>query len=106
MGYKTRYLRVQMICGHLIDSQDGQGGGSTRAEALGFNAYGWYVDDVLDVSSSCLKLLGDVGGSDVLWLAVGVIIGGQGCVGWCSLLPEMEDSLLAGMDGAEEVISR
>ena len=63
--------------GHFVNSRDKQGGGSTGPETVGFNA-GWRdVGDVLDIGSCCLVFLGDDGGGDLVWHAVGVVVGVQ-----------------------------
>ena len=93
--------------GHFIDTGDEQGGGSTRTEAVGFDAGRWDVGDVLDIGGSCSEFLGDDGGGELLWDTIGVIVGVQGCLRWCAgMVSEMEDSALAGMNGTEGVISR
>ena len=91
---------------HFIDAGDEQGGGSTRMEAVGFDACRWDVGDVLNISCSCPEFLGDDGGGDLLWHAIGVKVGVQGGLMWCPMLSEMEDLALSGTNRTEGVVSR
>ena len=52
--------------GSLVNAGDKEGGGAPRPEAVGFNALGRDVGDVVDGGSSMAELSSDVMGSDVV----------------------------------------
>ena len=92
--------------GGLVDSGDEQGGGSPRACAVGGDA-GWRdVGDVFDIGGSSTEFCCEHGGGDLVrgtgWVEVGV----QRCVRRGRVLLEVQDSALAGTNGAEGVITR
>ena len=102
-----RFPSSEGMDGCLIDSGYEQGGGSPpRADAVGCDS-GWRdVGDVFDVSSGDSKFLSEHGSGDLVLHHVGVKVGVQWCVGWSGMLLEMQDSTLAGTDGAEDIVAR
>ena len=58
----------------MVDARDEKGGSSTRAEAVGFDAFRRDVGDVVDGSSCTVKFRGDLTGSDVVRAAGGVVV--------------------------------
>ena len=91
--------------GGLVNSGDEQGGGSPGACAVGGDAGRRDVGDVFDIGGSCMEFFGEHGGGDLVlatsWVKVGVKRrGGRGRV-----LLEVQDSALAGMNGAEGVVT-
>ena len=87
--------------GGLVDTRDEKGGSSTRAEAVGFDAFRRDVGDVVDGGSCTVKFKGDVMGSDVMRVAGGVIVVIERTVGGGAMLKEMLDAALNGAYGAE-----
>ena len=67
--------------GGLVNAQDEKGGSSTRAEAVGFDAFRRDVGDVVDGSSCAAKFEGDFTGSDVMWVVGGVVVAIERTVG-------------------------
>ena len=86
--------------GSLVNAGYEQGGGSSRAEAVGFNLIGEDVGDVLDSGGSSSQFMGDLSGGDVARSGVAVIVGVEGSLWRGSMVMEMEDASLASMDGA------
>ena len=91
--------------GGLVNSGDEQGGGSPGACAVGGDAGRRDVGDVFDISSSCTEFFCEHGSGDLVlgtgWVKVGV----QRCVRRGGVLLEVQDSALAGTNGAEGVIT-
>ena len=93
--------------GGLVDATDEQGGGPPpRACTVGGDAGRRDVGDVFDIGSgSSMEFCCEHGGGDLVrgtgWVKVGV----QRCVGRGRVLLEVQDSALAGTNGAEGVIT-
>ena len=60
--------------GSLVDAGDEQGGGTTRAEAVGLDLVGRDVGDVLDSGGGSSQGMGDFSGGDVTGSGVVVIV--------------------------------
>ena len=88
--------------GHLVDTRDEQGSCTPRVEAVGLDLARGNVSDMLDSVSSGSQFMCDVGGGNVAKSVVTVIIGMEWSVGRGSMASEVEDMMLAGMDGAED----
>ena len=58
----------------MVNARDEKGSSSTRAEAVGFDAFRRDVGDVVDSGGSTAKFKGDVMGSDVMRVAGGVVV--------------------------------
>ena len=86
----------------MVNAGYGQGGCSSRAEAIGFNLIRRDVGDVLDSGGSGLQFMGDLSGGDVARLGVAAIVGVEGSLWRGSMVAEMEDASLASTDGAED----
>ena len=86
----------------LVNAGDEQGGGTAGAEAVGFNLIGRDIGDVLDGGSGSAQFVGDLGGGDVAWLAMAVIVGVEWSVWRGSMVTKVEDTSLASTDGAED----
>ena len=74
-------------------------------ETVGFDPVRGNVGYVLDGGSSSLQFMHDVRGGDVVKAVVAVIVGMEGSVWRSSMVSEVEDAMLAGMDGAEDGVS-
>ena len=90
----------------MVNAGYEQGGGSSRAEAIGFNLIGRDVGDVLDSGSSGSQFMGDLDGGDVARSGVAVIVGVEWSLWRGSMVTEMEDALLASTDRAENRVPR
>ena len=73
--------------------------------AVGGDAGRRDVSDVFDISSGGLEFLGEHGSGDLVLCSIGIKVGVQWCVGRSGMLLEVQDLMLAGMDGAEDVIT-
>ena len=92
--------------GSLVDSGDEQSGGSPGAGAVGGDAGRRDVSDVFGIGSGCLEFLGEHGGGDLVLCSVGIKVGVQWCVRRSGMSLEVQHLMLAGMDRAEDVITR
>ena len=75
------------------------------AEAVGGDAVGRNVREMLDRGGSGAEFGGDGAGGDVVGNARSVEVAGQGALGWYVVLAEVKDTALGGSDGAESVIA-
>ena len=82
--------------GGSVDAREEKGGSSTRAEAVGFDAFRRDVGDVVDGGSCAAKFEGDFAGSDVMWVVGGVVVAIERTVGGGIILKEMLDAALNG----------
>ena len=96
---------AQGMDGCLVDTGDEQGGCAPRAEAVGFHLVRGNVGDVLNSGSSGSQFVRDLGGGDGAESVLAVIIGME----WSfrrGMVLEVEDAMLAGMDGADDGVPR
>ena len=61
---------------------------------------------MLDGGGGSSQFMGDLGGGDVAWSVVVVIVGVERSVWRGSMVVKMEDALLASTDGAEDGVPR
>ena len=64
------------------------------------------MSDVLDIGGGSSEFLGEHGSGDLVLCSIGIKVGVQWCVRRSSMLLEVQDSMLAGTDGAEGVVAR
>ena len=57
----------------MVDARDEEGGGTPGLEAVGFNAFGGDVGEMVDGGSSVTEFSGDVVGGDIVWPAGGCV---------------------------------
>ena len=95
----------ECLDGGLVTSGDEQGGCSPRACAVGGDAGRRDVGDVFDIGGGSTEFFRKHGGNDLVRGTSLVKVGVQRCVGRCGVLLEVQDSALAGKDGAEGVIT-
>ena len=91
--------------GSLVDSGDEQGGGSPGACAIGGDAGRRDVGNVFNIGGGCAKFFCEHGGGDLVLGTGWVEVGMQRCVGRGRVLLEVDDSVLAGTNGAEGVVT-
>ena len=60
--------------GSLVDARDEEGGGAPGPEAVGFDAFGGDVGDMVDGGGSAVESGSDVAGRDIVGPAGGVIV--------------------------------
>ena len=102
----VRIPAAESADGGLVDTRDEEGGGSTRAEAVGFNTVRRDVGDVVDSGGCAAKFEGDVAGGDVMRMVGGIVVVIQGAVGGGMVLEKVLDTSLDGADGAEVGVTR
>ena len=61
---------------------------------------------MLDGGGGSSQFMGDLGGGNVAWAVMAVIVGVEWSVWRGSMSAKMEDTLLASMDGAEDRVPR
>ena len=66
--------------GSLVNTRDEEGSGTPGAEAVGFDAFGGVVGDVVDGCGSAAEFSGDVPGGNIVKPAGGVKVVIQGRV--------------------------
>jgi hypothetical protein len=91
--------------GRLVHPRDEESGGPPGAEAVGGDAVGRNVREMLDRGGSGAEFGGDGAGGDVVGNARSVEVSVQGALGWYVVLAEVKDTALGGSDGAESVIA-
>ena len=87
--------------GCLVDTRDKEGSGTPRPEAVGFDAFGGDVGDVVDSSGSPVEFKGNVMGGDVVMAAGRIIVVVEGSVGRGGVGAAMFDAMMEGTDGAQ-----
>ena len=83
-----------------------ESGGSPGAEAVGDDAVGRDVRNVLDRGGGGSECGGDVARSDITGGARGIEVTVQWAVGWCLVMAEVKDTALGRPDWAESVVTR
>ena len=87
--------------GSLVNTGDEEGGGTPGPEAVGFDAVGGDVGDVVDSGGSTVEGAGDVAGGDIVGPAGGVIVLIQGSVRGGGEGAEVFHVVAEGTDGAK-----
>jgi hypothetical protein len=90
----------------FVHSRDEESGGAPGAEAVGDDAVGRDVRDVLDRGGGGSECSGDVARGDVVGIARGIEVTVQWAVGWCVVLAKVKDTALGRPDWAESVVAR
>ena len=70
----VRLPMAQGMDGSLVDARDEEGGGAPGPEAVGFDAFGGDVGDMVDGGGSAVESGSDVAGRDIVGPAGGVIV--------------------------------
>ena len=98
---RVRLPAAQSVDGGLVDAGDEEGGGATRAEAVGFDAGRGDIGDVVDSGGGLAEGDRDVTGGDVVRAAGRVIIAIEGSVGGGGEGAEVFNVVAEGTDGAQ-----
>ena len=70
----VRLPAAEGMNGSLVDGRDKEGSGTPRLEAVGFDAFGGNVGDMVDGSSSVAEFGSDVTGGDIVGPVSRVIV--------------------------------
>ena len=87
--------------GGFVDAGDKEGGGTPGAEAVGFDAFGGDVGDMVDGGGSPVEFGSNVMGGYVVRVAGGVIVMIEGSFGGGGEGAEVFDMTAEGTDGAQ-----
>ena len=90
--------------GHFVDAGDKEGGGTPRAEAVGFDAVWRNVGEMEDGGGSVAQFERDVARGNIIGSIGRIVIAVEGASRTCAMLTKVQNTTTSGQHRAENRI--